>query len=362
MNRAQDARAELQQLATRLRDALLTVAWRQWRVLGAAAANRSPTMPALRVAEEGRRDQQALVDPEALVLISLTLLEHERRLGDLLHSWGARNSGLLSVQRTKNLLASFPEPIREPLTQRVAWFAKVAWKVGKDGRWKSLAEKRTGLSNHLPTTAVPQQEPLDDLSYVRGRGAHGPSNGSTKVRATRAQLTAGSTLLLRLRLGLGVGIKADLIAFLLARGDEAATVRDIVAASGYTLAAVRRAADDLASARLIESVYGQPARYRARHSAWAPLLALHDSHPRWASWHERFQFCTAFLHWSDTARERPLSDYAFSVHGRQLFEHYRPAFERDAIATWSDHSPVLDWGAFVHQSVLSLADWMESMA
>ena len=137
---------------------------------------------------------------------------------------------------------------------------------------------------------------------------------------------------------------------------------DLAEATGYTVAAVRRAADDLAAARLIESRDEQPAEYRVTYDAWAPLLGLRDRPPRWANWHQRFQFATAFLHWADTARERPLSAYAFGAHGRDLLARHRPAFERDRVAVWSAHAPVQDWGAFVSRSVRSMAAWMEEMA
>ncbi len=358
---ASDAHTELQQLSDRLRHAILTVVWRQWRVLGAGAVSRPVAGQGSRDGEEPRHRLHALVDPEALVLVSLVLLDHEQRLGDLLHDWGARNSDLLSVQRMKNLEADYPEPVRGQLTHRVGWFAAVARDVGKDLRWRKLAQGWNEVPGRRPEAAEHQGEPLDRLQ-ARAHGAHAPANASTKVRATRARLVAGTTLMLRLRLGLGVGVKADLIAFLLGRVEEWATVREIADATGYTVAAVRRAAEDLAAARLVESLDGHPAGYRAMYEAWAPLLEFRDRPPRWASWHERFQFATAFLQWADDARERPLSTYAFGTHGRHLLERYRPAFERDLVAVWSAHSPVQDWAAFVSQSVRALASWMEERA
>lgn len=359
-----DARAELQQLADRLRQALLTVAWRQWRVLGAGSARRPSQGDVSRGGNDPRRHLHALVDPEALVLVSLVLLDHEQRLGDLLHDWGVRNSDLLSVQRMKNLETDYPAAVRGPLSHRVAWFAAVARDEGKDLRWRSLAQGWPGLAGSRPGELAEGQHMLPALRAfsTRAYGAHAPADAQAKTRAVRTHLVAGATLVLRLRLGLGVGVKADLISFLLARTDDRATIREISDATRYTVAAVRRAADDLAAARLIESLDGQPAGYRVTYDAWAPLLGLHDRPPRWASWHERFQFATAFLHWADVARERPLSAYAFGANGRELLERNQPAFERDLVAVWSAHSQVSDWAAFVSRAVQSLASWMEQMA
>jgi hypothetical protein len=81
-----------------------------------------------------------------------------------------------------------------------------------------------------------------------------------------------------------------------------------------------------------------------------------------ASWHERFLFIAAFLHWADEAGERPLSAYAFGANGRRLLEGHRAAFERDLGTVWSTHSPVDDWGSFVSEAVRSLGSWMEGMS
>lgn len=354
-----DAHAELAQLADELRDAVLRVVWRQWRTLGAAAVGRHTSHS--RAADGETRHVEALIDPEALVLISLTLLRDERRLGDMLHDWAVLNSDLLSVQRIKNLEADYPAPMQNELMHQLALFATAASDEGKDLRWRPLAHRPSVSGEGKHGARASSDESLND-SLARTSHAHAPSGARVKMRAARTRLLADATLLLRLRLGFGVGIKADLLAFLLARAEDWATVREVVDATGYTSAAVRRAAEDLAAARLIESLDGQPSGYRVSYAYWAPLLGLKDRPPRWAAWHERFVFAAAFLHWSHAARARPLSEYALGAYGRDLLEHHRPAFEQDLVARWSVHSPVQDWSAFVSKSVRSLSAWMEEMA
>ncbi|MCC6929820.1 MAG: hypothetical protein IT359_12640 [Gemmatimonadaceae bacterium] len=300
-----------------------------------------------------------MIDPEALLLISLVLVDEERRLADLIQDWGVRNSDLLSVQRTKNLAALYPEHVHDAFVPSLRWFARVSSETGKDLRWSALANE--GRDERMPALAsesgrATSRDSADDTAPASVRRSPG------KSRATRANLTSAPMLIFRLRLGLGVGTKADLIAYLLGSDEAWHTVRDIATATGYTVAATRRAVDDLAAARMIESREGQPARYRANVAAWAPLLALDRRPPQWGSWHERYVFTAAFLAWERSARERPLSDYAFGVHGRDLLETYRPAFARDPLATWSEHTPVADWKAFVEEKVHSLVNWMESTA
>lgn len=326
-----DVGLKLDILRARLRNATLDVIWRQWRALGAGAATRRT---------QDDHAPQALIDPEALLLVSLAFMSDERRLADLLRDWGARNSDLLSVQRVKNLASAYPAEMQGRLLEYLSWFATIAHDVGKDLRWRSV----------VGTT--PDVGAIDDSPQTR-RG---------KVRSTRARLNEDAAIMLRLRLGFGVGVKADLLTYLLARVHEWATVREISEATAYTPAAVRRAAEDLAAARLVEALEGQPASYRVIYEPWRALLGLEERPPRWASWQDRFVFATAFLHWADTASARPLSIYALSTQGREFLERYRSALERDLVVTWSSHSKIQDWPAFLGQTVHDLAGWMEEMA
>src|SRR5205085_9247560 len=129
-----------------------------------------------------KRRAAAIIDPEALVLLSLTLMDTEKRLWDLIAGWIERASRLLSLQRTKNLLKTFP-----PSTlSRVRQLAMLAVEVGKDMRWKNLVGR--GL-DHAPRTGK------------RGR--------------VIAELIEPPALTLRLRLGFGVGVKPDMLSFML---------------------------------------------------------------------------------------------------------------------------------------------------
>ncbi len=329
-----DARDQLDALAARLRSATLDVVWRQWRAVGASTA--------------GRARLRGLVDPEALVLCSLGLVEAERRLADVIRDWAVENSPLLSVQRANNLAPQYPPDVRA----RLAWFAQIAVADGKDARWRSLASGATR-----------------DVGDGGGRDALTDAVRANKPRTVRATLADPAALLLRLRLGFGVGAKADVLAFLLgaegAAGGTWTSVRALVHATGYTTAAVRRAADDMAAARLIRVTRGSPTgytQYGADRDAWMPVLQLADAPPPWRSWHEQFAFVLAFLAWADAARARPLSAYAFGARGRDLLERHRPAFERNLITVWSEHTVVENWGSFVAQAIADLAGWMEDQA
>ena len=71
----------------RLREATAEAAWAQWSAIFTVAASRRPA--------------RAIVDPEALLLISLLLRDHEPRLWSAVVLWAQVGARLLSVQRAK---------------------------------------------------------------------------------------------------------------------------------------------------------------------------------------------------------------------------------------------------------------------
>jgi len=163
--------------------------------------------------------------------------------------------------------------------------------------------------------------------------------------------------LLRLRLGFGVGTKADVLGYLLGIAGKSASVRDISAATVYTVAAIRRATEDMAAAHLIHSTTGPPVAYRADPPAWRRVLAL-KGQPPWRNWHQRFAFAAAFLFWTEALTDT-LSDYAAGVKGRELMQQHRSAFAPDLLAAASDHDAQLtDRLGFLRNAVTSFANSM----
>ena len=323
MTRSQEHAVSLGPLARRLREAVLDVIWRQWRAVGAQAI-------------AGKR-AGSVVDPEALILISVTLMREELRLADLVNDWVALNSDLLSVQRVNNLSAAYPATTREQLS----WLAGVAFERGKDSRWRSIVKRS------------PQVGAAPNSSH---------SLRTDKNRAIRPRFAGPATLMLQLRLGLGVGAKADVLAYLLAMEGGRTTVREIASATSYTVATVRRAAEDMAAARLIHASSSQPVTYRANRDGWTGVLGLTDGPPMWRSWHDRFLFAVEFLVYAQEVAKLPMSPYAAGVKGRELLEKHRSAFEKDLVTVWSEHTPVADWMAFVENAVETLAEWMVEKA
>jgi len=273
-------------------------AWLQWRSLGS------------QVSATGRA--RYMVDPEALVLISLALKDHERRLRDVLASWAASDAGGLSVQRMKNLAGKFPGRVKG----RLAEFALIALEDGGDHRWMRLA----GAG---PTTRA------------RGKELGAPDRKGWDPAA----------LMVRLRLGMGVGLHADILSFLLALRGEWASVRLVADATGYNAYAIRRTAEKLAEARFIESTGGKPLEYRADPSAWKGALGLTQEIPPWRFWFQVYALVADLVTAAEDDALRAPSSYVLSSRLRDLMEKHHDALRLNRI-------PAPDAGQFKGEAYL----------
>jgi len=273
--------------------------WAQWVALGSpAAANRARA--------------SAIVDPEALVLLSLCVHEHERRLVDLVSWWARVGSPLTSVQRIQSVAARFPEDAGQ---RALASFAGYAAEAG-DRRWS----RHAGAG--IATT-------------VRRKGQDEPD------------LSESATLWLRLRAGFGVGTKADTLAFLLGIGGAWASTRRIAFATGYSTVAARSAASEMALARFIRETSERPAQYSAPAEAWAAVLVPSEaaslapssaassgaaSLPAWRFWSEIFAFLASVIDWSEQARSASApGPHVLASRARDLMEKHARGFDADGI-------------------------------
>lgn len=268
----------LDKAVARLLEATLEVVWAQWRALGPVAGS--------------GREARAIVDPEALVLVSLALNEHERRLGRVVAWWARSGARLLSVQRLRNLARDYPDTA----SQAIAGFARAALESG-DARWRPVA---------------------------RGGGELAVRK---KDLAAAASPRAPAALLLKLRLGLGVGIKADVLGYLVGLAGAGATVQAIAYATAYYPRAVRRAVEELAAAGFVEARPTSPASYRVNMERYESLLQLGKDPPAWRPWYLVFTFVFEVLRWAEEARGQ--TDYVASSAARDLVLRRRARLHPD---------------------------------
>jgi hypothetical protein len=109
----------LPKLGEQVRKVAAELAWRQWAALGRVAV--------------ASREARAIVDPEALLLLSLGLAEGDGRINRLIPWWAHVGARVLSVQRAKNLVAEYPAGAGAALGR----FARSAVIQGGDQRWRA---------------------------------------------------------------------------------------------------------------------------------------------------------------------------------------------------------------------------------
>jgi len=267
-------------ISQELSDALLEATWIQWRSLGTFV--------------DTNHLSRSVVDPDALLLMSLTLRHIEGRLWDLMDSWARNGSDLFSVQRVKNLMEGFPSLTRD----RLAEFAYRAVNEGKDHRWKRLSG-----------------------------GDEGPSTRSRNLWEAYPAVWHSSALILRLRLGLGIGVTSDLLSFLISLNGDWSSVASISQAINYSPYSVRRTADSMTAAGILESTQGKPVRYSVNVSPWCKLLAIDGKIPGWRFWNKMYSFSAALIVAADEDKWSNLSPYLLSTELRDLVEEHGGTFK-----------------------------------
>lgn len=267
-------------LANLARSVAVDAAWRQWAALGAPVSG---------------EPVNAVIDPEALLLLSCVLRDGERRLDDVLAWWARAGAALLSVQRVRTVARAFPPSARAGLVA----FAREAAEHG-DTRWKPLA---AGSG--------------DDGLVSRGK------------RGREPELSIYPSLMLRLRAAFSVGVKADVLTVLIALGGADATVRGLVRATGYTPAAVRRAVHEMHAARVVRGTSTRPAAYHADGASWAAFLGLDAAGSGgWRYFAAVFAFLAAVVDWGEEGAD---DGYVAASTARDVFEAHRFAFEVNRI-------------------------------
>jgi hypothetical protein len=170
--------------------------------------------------------------------------------------------------------------------------------------------------------------------------------------------------MLRLRVGLGVGVKADLIGFLLATGGAWVTVKSIAEGLSYTPRAIHRAVDALVDARFIQATMGTPAAYRVDSKAWGPLLEPSGRPPAWRYWPPVFALVADLAEWpGGEGALLKATPYVMSSRARDLVERYRVAFARNQIEIpRPEDYPGETYLQAFEETLKRLALWLEESA
>jgi hypothetical protein len=298
-----------------LAQAAVRRAWVQWSAIGATTLH-------------APKPEQEIVDIEALLLGSLGLAARVPRLRTLATDWTLENSRLLSIARLRALLTG---PFAQTGVNLEELAERALFDAG-DARWRAL----------LP---------------------NGPSHDRARRRSDKAVRKAmpprwrgAQTLMLQLRRGFGIGVKPDVLAILLGSGDSWLDVSTLAELSGYTVSAIRLAADDMASAALVESSGSHGRAYRADLKAWTLLFPKVGA----PSWRRRADGFSLVLRWLAKTRQTDgvhHSAFDLALAFAALVDEY-DALKREAGITREPSSDDLAqvWPSR-HESILALVQW-----
>lgn len=224
----------LTEFRTTVLNGLLDFLWRQWSALG--------------VAGEGASEERRVIDPEPLLLFSLTVCRYDARLFDEILDWLMFNGAFMNIQRLKSLEKQFD-------FQCKAQLSSVSELLGKKSsyalKWKKLA---TSHSLEIPEPLFFMKDgkplPLSD-NYAPEFKNHGLLRGPLKLRGySQAFPTSGiPSLLLRLRALLGVNARCELLCLLGSAGEIHPS--DIARQTGYFARTTQNALVEMARSGVV---------------------------------------------------------------------------------------------------------------
>jgi hypothetical protein len=183
-------------------DQIFEFLWRQWGVLGVAGTTPS-------------RDDNRIIDPEALLLFSLNVCRFEPRLFDEIIDWLFQNGRFINVQRLQQIqhhydfhggpqLSAIAELLAKKSSYRLKW-SGLAKKYYQEHKTPLFFDKE---GNVLPCPTDENAEP-EFLS-------HGLRRGPVSLRGYSQlfDVQRPACLLLRLRALLGISARAEILCLL----------------------------------------------------------------------------------------------------------------------------------------------------
>lgn len=189
----------LSEFKIKILEKLLDMLWRQWSAIGVSGYSNS--------------EESKVIDPEALLMLTLTVARHDARLFDEVLDWLEINGDYLNVQRINNLLKQFD-------FQAKAELSAVAEVLGQKSsvalRWKKLAtkysqDKESSLFYMKDGRPMPTSNGYDEI-FRR----HGLLRSEVKKRGLSQPFPKEGmpSLLLRLRALFGVSLRCEILCLL----------------------------------------------------------------------------------------------------------------------------------------------------
>lgn len=289
---------EISALRDDLRRRLSTFLWNEWGQMGVLATSSEPSPWA--------------ADPEALLLLSFEVGREEPRLLDEVLDWLVANERLISVQRLRNLARD--EADRALVEAALGW-------LGQKRRRPRLGAKTGAAEAGEPrpffrNSQLPISDP-DPAFLAQGFfKPHLEASGKSQVPDMRQPINFA----FRLRLLLGIGVRAEAVRVLLTTQAPRVDVQTLATSTGYNKRNVQEGLSALRAAGVAESwEVANEQRYGVSRESWARFLSL-DVLPQHADWPQLFAAYRTLLRWLSDPANQGLSEYMLASSARTLVE------------------------------------------
>ena len=289
-------------------DQLLGFLWRQWSTLGVAGSI--------------DRDEGRVIDPEPLLLFSLTICRHDARLFDEILDWLMVNGAFLNVQRLNSLEKQFDFQAKPQLSA-------VAELLGKQSsyalKWEKLSSAHSlGHAEPLFFTKDGTPLPFADDTTPEFR-AHGLLRGPVKLRGYSRPFPAQGmpALLLRLRALLGVNARCELLCLLGAVNEIHPS--DIARQTGYFPRTTQSALAEMARSGVVQvRSTNREKRYWLVPGALDALLRPEGKPTPWCNWSPLLRALEILWLGLNDPKRRELDELLLASEMRRLSRTLRP--------------------------------------
>jgi hypothetical protein len=276
-------KTSLKDTKRKLVEQMLEFLWRQWSAIGLAG--------------HAEHEDNRVIDPEALLLVSSEFARHDARLFDEILDWLDSNGNLINLKRVFNIRKQYP--LGNPIVMKA-----IARKLCKNStfiKWKTLNDKSLHTATH--GDAQQQLDGLIDLfpklpftmgalptcdEDFRAVGIYRP-RAELRGMSQPPSPHAPTNLIFKMRALFGCNSRAEIMAWLLTHrsGHPAQIARD----THYFSKSVQSTLNEMATSGLITANRSNREKhFRITPSDWSAFYGNHqtDNPPQWQPWAEIF--------------------------------------------------------------------------
>ena len=257
----------LQKFKQEFLESILEFLWRQWSLLG---------VPGYR-----GKDDLWIIDPEALIMFSLTFGRSEPRLLDEIINWLHVHGNLINIQRLKRVVATESFASHGILSA----IAAVISETGNTSKWGRISS--ADFSKHSENLFLNK---IGEEARHYGKTdpvfeKYGFLRGPYRLRAhtQSIQIMKHTGLVFRLRSLLGINARVEILLYLLFHktGHPRKIAREIY----YFQKTVQDALVEMGGSEIIQvRSQGREKHYRLAQDDWYRLLKIQEPYPQWINW------------------------------------------------------------------------------